>query len=105
MAHALQLPPYRGLVGAFGCLADATEPEGAQGLALLAARPVGGADLPDAKCLGHQAGASACGVSSSSGAILSRPSTSRTVRPRSSATSSGLLSDWSATTVAFTRLI
>src|SRR3954471_14188643 len=102
MAHGLELPPELRGLGALGGLADPTEPERAQRVALLLARLVGRADLPDLERGRHQLEASAAGAAP---LVSSRPSTSRTLRPRSSATCCGLRRSWRAAIVARTRLI
>src|SRR5688572_15660594 len=92
------------IVRALDGLADLAQPEGAQSSALLRIGSDGRLDLGDL----HDAGASSAagaGASSASGFSSLMPSTSRTVRPRSSATSSGARSCWSAVTVALTKLI
>src|SRR5206468_12787719 len=91
-------------------LPDPAEAERLQRLLLLAARAIGRANLPELEGGGHQAGASPAASGSGlwalgSGLLVSRPSTSATLMPRSSATSSGFRRDSSAFTVAFTRLI
>src|SRR2546423_11303515 len=111
---------HRRVVGALHGAADLAEPERAQGVALLRVRAVHGAQLRNRELRGlrHQeASAGAGSVAPSSAASwpappsspspsrLGMPSTSRTVRPRSSATSFGLRRFSSAVIVAFTRLI
>src|SRR4051795_2425067 len=100
MPNGLKLAAQLGGFGALGGLADPAEPQRAQGVALLLARLVGRADLPDLQGGGHQLEASAGAAS-----LVSSPSTSRTVSPRSSATWSGLRSSLRATIVARTRLM
>src|SRR5919112_1629374 len=100
MSHGMDQPANRGVVVPFDAPADLPQAECLEGLVVLAARARGGLHLGDGE-LAH------AGVSSGSSAGLapSRPSTSRTVRPRSSATWSGERKPWRAATVAFTRLI
>src|SRR5262245_21628047 len=112
--HGLDEAAHGRVVLALDGAADLAEAERLERVVLLAARAVRGLHLGDGQ-LAHQAGASS---DSGTGSILSppppssatlsrpsRPSTSRTVSPRSWATWSGLRSSRSASTVAFTRLI
>src|SRR5918992_707313 len=97
-----------------GGTADLAQPERLERRALLRVGAVHGLHLSDDERR-HQAGvssavgSSAAGCSAAgssvSGSRPSSPSTSATVRPRSSATCFGSRSVWSASTVAFTRLI
>src|SRR3954451_7747493 len=104
VAHGRDLALELRGVGALGGLADPAQAERAQGVPLLAARLVGRALLPDLEVGGgHQLEGASAGAASPFPA--SRPSTSRTVSPRSSATCSGLRRSLSACMVARTRLI
>src|SRR5262249_49499513 len=102
------------VVGPLDRLADPPEPERAQRALLSGVRAVGRLDLgnSDLRHHGETSGAgsrvSGAGDASSEAPFplpSGMPSTSRTVSPRSSATSSGERSICSAVTVAFTRLI
>src|SRR5262245_57930398 len=108
VADRVDQPAHGVLVGTLGGPADAAEAEGAQRVALPLARAVCRAHLRDHELPGHQAGdssATGCEAEPPSSPTGSRPSTCLTVRPRSSATWSGLRSVSSALTVALTRLI
>src|SRR4051794_23354047 len=104
VAHGGQLALELRRIGALGGLPDPAQLQGAQRVALLLARLVGRAHLGDLQVRGHQLEGASAGAASSL-EPPSRPSTSRTVRPRSSATCSGLRRSRSAAIVARTRLI
>src|SRR5215218_5133061 len=118
MLYRVDEAAHRRVVLTLDGAADLSEAERPERVVLLAAGAVGRLHLGDGE-LRHQAGASSASGTSGSGlsptpssagcspsdGAFSSPSTSRTVRPRSFATSSGLRRSWSAATVAFTRLI
>src|SRR5919112_3824675 len=115
--HGVDEPAHRRVVVTLGRAADLSEAQRLQRLELLLARAGRGLHLGDHELCHQASGSSGTGLSLSPSSALSpspagsaasgfsKPSTSRTVRPRSSATSAGLRRPCSAATVAFTRLI
>src|SRR2546421_7441645 len=110
MAHGVDHAPELPRVLALDAVADPAQAEGAQRVDLPAVRAVARPRLDDAH-LAHDAVSVGAGGSAADSPALpsplssASPSTCATVRPRSSATCSGVRSDWRPATVAFTRLI
>src|SRR4051794_23281536 len=116
VAHAVQHAARLRAVLDLDRVADAAEPERAQRVELLLVRAVLAPDLRHLHDAGASsaasvvpfAGAAAAGAPSSVSVAARSPPRPRTWlidSPRSSATSSGVRSDWSPCTVALTRLI
>src|SRR3989440_5962157 len=110
MAHGVDHAPELPRVLALDAVADPAQAEGAQRVDLPAVRAVARPRLDDAHLAHDAVSVGAGGSAADSPALPSppssvSPSTCATVRPRSSATCSGVRSDWRPATVAFTRLI